>query len=86
MQGLVLQIVDFVEEPLKFFCISIEFPAPYVHGHPLAVVIQVLVLVMTPHDPHVSLQADGELHVDQTPSDGQHPVGRQPEVTGVGSV
>ena len=52
------------------------------HGHPLAVVIQVLVRVMTPHDPHVSLQADGELHVDQTPSDGQHPVGRQPEVTG----
>ena len=58
---------------------------PYVHGHPLAVVIQVLVCVMTPHDPHVSLQADGALHVDQTPSDGQHPVGRQPEITGVRS-
>jgi hypothetical protein len=56
-----------------------------VHGHPLAVVIQVLVLVMAPHDPHVSLQADGALHVDQTPSAGQHSVGRQPEVTGVRS-
>jgi hypothetical protein len=71
VQGLVLQTVDIVEEP--------------VHGHPLAAVIQVLVCVTTPHDPHVSLQADGELHVDQTPSAGQHPVGRQPEVTGVGS-
>jgi hypothetical protein len=71
VQGVVPQTVDIVEEP--------------VHGHPLAAVIQVLVCVMTPHDPHVSLQVDGALHVDQTPSDGQHPVGRQPEVTGVRS-
>jgi hypothetical protein len=71
VQGVVPQTVDIVEEP--------------VHGHPLAAVIQVLVCVMTPHDPQVSLQADGALHVDQTPSAGQHPVGRQPEVTGVRS-
>ena len=37
-------------------------------GH-VEAVVHVLVLVVTPHEPHVSLQAEYELHDDHT---GQH--------------